>query len=107
MGAAAGGGLAPKALSPLGWAADGASIYGAYKKDGVLGGAAQTSAVIGVDAAGLAGGLAGGPAGSAAAQGAAQGAVDYGKFVVAPWLGNEMFLLDQKYNRGRLFEPGK
>ena len=83
MGAAAGGTLVPHALDPLSWAADGASIYSAYQKDGRLGAAAQASSVIAVDAAGIAGG----PLGAAAAQ----GAVDYGKYAVAPWLGSAMY----------------
>lgn len=83
MGAAAGSELVPHAVNPLGWAADGASIYSAYQKDGRIGAAAQISSVVAVDAAGAAGG----PVGAAAAQ----GAVDYGKYVVAPWLSTAMY----------------
>jgi hypothetical protein len=83
MGAAAGSELAPKVLNPLSWAADGASVYSAYQKDGGLGAAAQASSVVAVYAAGAAGG----PIGAAAAQ----GAVDYGKYVIAPWLSTAMY----------------
>jgi hypothetical protein len=110
MGAAAGSELAPNALKPLGYAADAAEIYSAYKTDGRLGAAAKIVEVGTVQVGGKAGAamMPWNPiVGEAAGAAVTQGAIDLGTKYVSPWLATQMFNFDQKHFGGYMFEPGK